>query len=1167
MGFVHLHTHSEYSLLDGANRFDRMVEATKSMGMDAVALTDHGNLFGAVDFYRTARAAGVKPILGMEAYLAPGDRREKGGRGGNYFHLVLLAQNQTGWNNLMRLSSIGYLEGFYYKPRIDHAVLAEHSEGLICLSACLKGEVAQALDQSNWALAKQVTERMATVFGEDRFFLELQDHGIPEQRAVNRGILDLSDELGLPLVATNDVHYERRGDAAPHDVLLCIQTGKLVDQEDRMRFYSDEFYFKSPDEMAEAFPEQAEALENTAWVAERCEVELDFDRSLLPAFPLEPEHDSLEEQLEAQARAGLSERYETIDDEIRERFEYELDVIQKTGYAGYFLIVADFIEHARDRGIAVGPGRGSAAGSLIAYCLKITNLDPIEYGLLFERFLNPERISMPDIDIDFRDDRRGEIIDYVKEKYGHDSVAQIITFGTMKSKAVVRDIGRVLQVPLSEADRLAKLIPAAQGSPQPVKIEEAIEQVPEIAEEYRTNDRIRRLLDDARVLQGLARHASVHAAGVVISPGELVDFVPLYRSERGELTTQWDMNAVEKVGLLKIDFLGLKTLTVIDDAVKAIRETSGESIDVDDVPLDDPEPYRLLAEGKNDGVFQFESSLATDICQRMRPDRFEDLIAINALIRPGPLDCGMTDRYIARKNGREEVDTYHPDLADILEDTYGVITYQEQVMQIAHRLAGFSLAEADVLRKAMGKKIQSLIEEQLGRFREGALERGYPKSVVERLERDIVTFGRYGFNKSHSAAYALLSYQTAWLKAHYPREFMAALLTSEIGNTDKVVRYIDACRQMGIEILSPDVNESGWAFTVVEEGVRFGLGAIKNVGRGAIESILEARRRHGRFENLFELAERIDLRQANKRVLESLIVAGACDSLLGHRAQQAAVLDLAISYGQRKADERERGQFTLFAGAPENTSQNLPPMPDVESWSSGDRLRQEKEVLGFYISGHPLDKVRAQLEAFASHPAAEAASAATGATVSVGGVVTAVKGMHDKNGNAMAFFTLEDYSGTIEAIAFASVYETTRPLIHSDTPILVTGRVDRREEEPGKLIANAIVPLAEAAAATDGRLEVTVPVEKCDAETLAEVRSLLAKHSGSLPVTLTVHTGESVATISPKALRVALSAGLIEPLGAILGEGNVKLAQGRPIPTNGNGGNGRGGGGRRGPRR
>ncbi|MBW3660736.1 MAG: DNA polymerase III subunit alpha [Gemmatimonadetes bacterium] len=1153
MTFVHLHTHSEYSLLDGANRFDRMMAATRSMGMEAVALTDHGNLFGAIDFYRTARAEGVKPILGMEAYLAPGDRREKGGRGGNYFHLVLLAEDEIGWKNLMRLSSIGYLEGFYYKPRIDHAVLAEHAEGLICLSACLKGEVAQAVDQENRALAKQVTERMATVFGDDRFFLELQDHGIPQQRAVNRGVLDLAEELGLPLVATNDVHYERRGDATSHDVLLCIQTGKLVDEEERMRFYSDEFYLKSPEEMAETFPGQEEALANTGWIAERCEVELDFGRHLLPAFPLDPGRQTLEEQLEAQARAGLAERYREIDDTIRERFEYELDVIQSTGYAGYFLIVADFIAHARQKGIAVGPGRGSAAGSLIAYCLGITNLDPLKYGLLFERFLNPERISMPDIDIDFRDDRRGEIIDYVKEKYGHDSVAQIITFGTMKSKAVVRDIGRVLQVPLSEADRLAKLIPNAPGSPQPVRIEEAIEQVPEIQEQYRSNDRIRRLLDDARVLQGLARHASVHAAGVVISPGQLIDFVPLYRSEKGELTTQWDMTSVEKVGLLKIDFLGLKTLTVIDDAVTMVEETTGESIDIDAIPLDDPAPYRLLGEGRTDGVFQFESSLATDICQRMRPDRFEDLIAVNALIRPGPLDTGMTDRYVKRKKGEEPVDAYHEDLAGILGDTYGVITYQEQVMQIAHRLAGFSLAEADVLRKAMGKKIQSLIEEQLGRFTEGALARGYPGAVVERLANDIATFGRYGFNKSHSAAYALLSYQTAWLKARHPREFMAALLTSEMGNTDKVVRYIEACRQTGIRVLSPDVNESNYAFTVVEDGIRFGLGAIKNVGRGAIESILDARRRQGRFENLFELAERIDLRQANKRVLESLIMAGACDSLEGHRAQQAAVLDLAIAYGQRKADERERGQFTLFAGAPENTSRNLPPMPAVEAWASGDRLRQEKEVLGFYISGHPLDKVKAQLKAFATHPAAEAAAAPAGSDVSVGGVVTAVKGMRDRNGNAMAFFTLEDYSGTIEVIAFASVYETARALIHSDTPLLVAGRIDRREEEPGKLLADSLVPVAEAAVAGHGRLEVTVPREKCDATTLAELRTLLVQHSGSLPVTLTVHTGASVATVAPKALRVALSTGLLEPLAALLGDDNVRLAQGRPIGGNGDG--------------
>ncbi|MDX1623438.1 MAG: DNA polymerase III subunit alpha [Gemmatimonadota bacterium] len=1165
MSFVHLHAHSEYSLLDGANRFDRMVAAVDEMGMGAVALTDHGNLFGAIDFYRTAKEAGVKPILGMEAYLAPGDRRERGGRGGGSFHLVLLAENRTGWKNLMKLSSIGYLEGFYYKPRIDHAVLAEHAEGLVCLSACLKGEVATFLDQENYAKAKECAERMATTFGDDRFFLELQDHGIPAQRAVNRGVVDLADELGLPLVATNDVHYERRSDASPHDVLLCIQTGKLVDQEDRMRFYSDEFYIKSPDEMAEAFPGQEEALANTGWIAERCGVELDFGTHHLPDFPLPERHDSLEELLEERARAGLAERYDEVDGKVRERFEYELDVIVKTGYAGYFLIVADFIAHAREKGIAVGPGRGSAAGSLVAYCLGITDLDPLQYGLLFERFLNPERISMPDIDIDFRDDRRGEIIEYVKEKYGEESVAQIITFGTMKSKAVVRDVGRVLQLPLSEADRLAKLIPNAPGSPQPVRIEEAIEQVPEIEEAYRSNDRIRRLLDDAKVLQGLARHASVHAAGVVIAPGELVDYVPLYRSEKGELTTQWDMNAVEKVGLLKIDFLGLKTLTVIDDTVRMVEARTGQAIDAEEIPLDDPAAYRLLAEGRTAGVFQFESSLATDICARMRPDRFEDLIAVNALIRPGPLDTGMTDRYIRRKKGEEPVDAYHPDLEDLLADTYGVITYQEQVMRIANRIAGFSLGEADVLRKAMGKKIQALVDEQLDRFRSGARERGYREDVVERLAHDIATFGRYGFNKSHSAAYALLSYRTAWLKAHHPREFMAALLTSEIGNTDKVVRYIEACREMEIEILSPDVNESGYAFTVVDRGIRFGLGAIKNVGKGAIESILAAREAHGRFDNLFELTERIDLRQANKRVLESLVMAGACDSLEGHRARQVAALDLAISYGQRKADERERGQFTIFAGDPENTSENLPPLPEVEEWKDGDRLRMEKEVLGFYISGHPLDKVRAQLEAFARHTTAGLADVPANRDVALGGVVTGVRGMRDKRGDEMAFFTLEDYGGTIEVIAFSSVYETARALIHSDTPILVTGRLDRRDEEAGKVIAETIVPLGEAGSTTGGRLEVKVPREKCDPDTLVEVRSLLARHSGSIPVRLLVDTGDCQAVLAPRTLRVALSTRLLEPLSALLGSENVRLGaagrrrgSGERSDANGSSGNGRG---------
>ncbi|HUF89416.1 MAG TPA: DNA polymerase III subunit alpha [Gemmatimonadota bacterium] len=1157
MSFVHLHTHSQYSLLDGANRLDSLARTAGEMGMGALALTDHGNLFGAVEFYETARKAGIKPILGMEAYLAPGDRRDRGGRGGNYFHLVLLAENLTGWRNLVALSSIGYLEGFYYKPRIDHQTLAAHCDGLIGLSACLKGEVATFLDRERYETARECAVRMARVFGEDRFFLELQDHGIPQQSSVNAGVVELAAELGLPLVVTNDVHYETRSDASSHDVLLCIQTGKLVDQTDRMRFHSDEFYFKSPQEMAAAFPDRSEALANTGWIAERCEVELDFDTPHLPAFPLPPAHDSLEDLLEAEARAGLVRRYDPVPEAARERLDYELEVIRKTGYAGYFLIVADFIRYARDHGIAVGPGRGSAAGSLVAYSLGITNLDPLRYGLLFERFLNPERISMPDIDIDFRDDRRGEIIDYVKQKYGDQSVAQIITFGTMKSKAAVRDVGRVLQLPLAEADRLAKLIPNAPGSPQPVRIEEAIEQVPEIAEAYRSSDRTRRLLDDARKLQGLARHASVHAAGVVIAPGRLVDHVPLYRSEKGELTTQWDMTSVEKVGLLKIDFLGLKTLTVIAHAVEAIVASGGEAIDIDRVPLDDPAPFRLLSEGRTEGVFQFESSLATDICQRMHPDRFEDLIAINALIRPGPLDTGMTESYIRRKRGEERIDAYHPDLEELLGDTYGVIVYQEQVMQIANRLAGFSLAEADVLRKAMGKKIQSLIEEQLGRFRSGALERGVPAAVVERLSKDIVTFGRYGFNKSHSAAYALLSYQTAWLKAHHPEAFMAALLTSEMGNSDKVVRYIDACRRMGIEILTPDVNESGWSFTTVEGGIRFGLGAVKNVGRGAVESILAARERHGRFGNLFELGERIDLRQSNKRVLESLIAAGACDGLEGHRAQQIAVLDLAIAYGQRKADERERGQFTLFSGAPENTSRSLPPLPDIDPWQPGDRLRQEKEVLGFYISGHPLDKVRAQLAAFARATAVEVAAAPTGSDVCFGGVVTAVQGKRDRRGEEMAFFTLEDYSGTVEAIAFSSVYEVARPLIHSDTPLLVHGRVDRRDEEPGKVIVASVVPLAEAALSGDHRLEVRVPREKCDAETLAAIRSLLLQNSGSMPVRMTIDTGASVAELAT-GLAVALSDALLETLGSLLGEGSVRLAEangsGRRAPAGGNGG-------------
>src|SRR3954468_2459012 len=1065
MPFVHLHTHSEYSLLDGANRIPELVGHVKKLGMDSLAVTDHGNMHSAWTFYEQAKAQQIRPILGFEAYLAFGPRtlREKPQWApAPYSHLVLLARNRTGYRNLVRLSSIGFTEGFYRRPRIDKEVLAAHSEGLVCLAACLSGEVALYLRQSKFDEARRSAEWFSQTFGPEGFWLEIQQHGIGEERQVAEGMLRLGRELGIGVVATNDAHYLHREDAEAHDVLLAIGTGKDLDDPKRFRFVGQESYVKSEKEMRELFgPRAADVLAETARVADLCE--FDFEkRYFLPQFPLPAEFATDRDLLVHLARNGAVDRYGTpLPQAVEDRLAYELDVITRTGYAGYFLIVYDLIKAARDRGIPVGPGRGSAAGSLIAYALRITTVDPLQFDLLFERFLNPERISMPDIDLDFCFERRGEVLEYARERYGRESVGQIITFGTLKARAAFRDVARTLRVEMGEVERLTKLIPS--GPAFSVTLAEASDKVPEVKAAAAQDERIRKVLDLGSRIEGLARHASVHAAGVVIAPGPLTDYVPVCtapdsKNEQDAIITQYDMAGIEHVGMLKIDLLGLKTLTVLHDATAMVAERHGVTIDLERPDLNDPKVYALLRSGRTAGIFQFESPLATDCLRNMKCDCFDDLVATNALLRPGPLDTGMYLVYINRKLGREKVRYPHPALEEILAPTYGVIVYQEQVMRIASALAGYSLAEADVLRKAVGKKIKELIQEELGNFVKRATARGHDKKTVEEIAAQIETFGRYGFNKSHSVAYSILSYQTAWFKTYYPAEFMAALLSSEIGNTDRVVQYINEARELELQVLAPDVNESGYKFTVVgEQRIRFGLGAVRNVGEGAIASIIAGRKAGGPYRSLVDLCDRIDLRLCNKRVIESLIDAGACDSLGPERSQLVAALDHAFSEAQVRQQERFTGQHALFGDAAPAPSPESP-LPDTPPWSEQERLAREKAVLGFFISGHPLAKYRTEVELFGTRTTATL-GVWSEQKVTVAAVITVVKRqISKKSGAEYARLTLEDFHGAAEAIVFPEAWAKLNPVIRADGSYLLTGSYsqrDRAEEQAPFIIEGA----------------------------------------------------------------------------------------------------------------
>ncbi len=1167
MGFVHLHTHSEYSLLDGANRIGDLVGRAAELGMPALALTDHGNLFGAWEFQREARKKNIRPIIGCEAYVAFGDRRSRKpepgapagkGKPANYAHLVLLAQNRKGYSNLAKLSSIGYTEGFYRRPRIDRAVMEEHSEGLICLSACLAGEVASyLLDNGRYDDAKRAAEWHARVF-KDRYWLELQNHGIPQQEQVNKGIIEISEELGLPLVATNDAHYMRREDADMHDTLLCIGTGKDKDDPDRLRFHGEESYFKTAEEMAESFPGWPDLLSETVKIAERCEDVFEKQsrkkQYQLPDFPLPSIYSRRMEMLRHKAEEGAKDRYgDPLPEPVKERLRYELEVIERTGYAGYLLIVWDFIAGARKRDIPVGPGRGSAAGSIICYALRITDVDPLKFGLLFERFLNPERVSMPDIDIDFCYERRGEIIDYVRERYGHESVGQIITFGTMKARAVIRDVGRVLGFAASDTDRLAKLVPSTPGFS--LTVAKARKQVGELRELDRKDPQTTKLLDYAERIEGLSRHSSVHAAGIVIAPGPLDDYVPVCSDNKSgaeNIITQFDMNALEEAGLLKMDFLGLRTLTVISDAIQNVEQRHDTKVDWDAVGLDDPRVYAMLAKGETSGVFQFESSLATDKLRAMRCDRFDDLVAVNALIRPGPLDSGMSDVYIRRKRGLEPVEYPHEDLEEVLAPTYGVITYQEQVIRTANLLAGFSLGEADLLRKAVGKKDAKLTGKVLADFVKRAVGRGIPASKAKEIAELIRTFGRYGFNKAHSVAYALLSYRTAWLKAHYPAEFLAGLLSAEIGSTDAIVSYIGAARALGISVLPPSVAESGYRFTVVgnpedSARIRFGLGAVKGAGHGAISSILEARR-EAPFENFLDFLMRIDLRLNNSSVIQALIGAGALDDM-GDRAALSASVESKLREAQLLLRDAQNGQANMFGETGTARSEQSPALPVVAPWGERRRLREEKDRLGFYISGHPLERYRDLVEHFARYATTATLRKHRGRTVEIPCVVTELSvRTARKDGREWGRITIEDFKGTSTALAFGDTWAQNRYLLEGDRPVMIEGTVssNSRDDDDPPIFIDSVQLMADVK--LPGQSVVVINLHE-GAEVgpgaFEKARKLLEKSRGDVPVYLewkpmdesrgAKRAGPLRGRFRSKTLRVAPTGELMGDLRTVLG--------------------------------
>lgn len=1113
--FVHLHVHTQYSLLDGAIRLKDLFEKCKEYGMDAVTITDHGAMYGALEFYVKAKAKGLKPIIGCEFYIAPDSRFKKNAKsaGRAAFHIVLLAMNHAGYKNLLKLSSMAQLEGFHYKPRIDKEILEAHSEGLIALTACLHGEIPYLIAKANdMDMARQKALELKRIFG-DRLYFEMQENHIPEQTVVNKGLMQLAKEIDVQLVATNDCHYLNRDEAAAHELLLCIQTGKTLQDTNRFRFSTDELYFKSPAEMREAFSYCPEALENTVKIAERCNLEIEFGNNYFPNFEV-PEGESLDSVFEALSRKGFKKRFALIcaqeditpelEETYRKRLDMELGVIKTMGFPGYFLIVADFINWAKDHDIPVGPGRGSGAGSLVAYAMGITDIDPIKYGLIFERFLNVERQSMPDFDVDFCQERRGEVIKYVHDKYGGDTnVCQIITYGSMKAKGVIRDVGRALGMTFSDVDRVAKLIPDELN----ISLKKALVDEPRLKDLYIHDEQVKQLISIGMTLEGLQRHTSIHAAGVVISPEPMVEYLPVCKGPKGEVLTQYDMKYTEKTGLIKFDFLGLKTLTVIDRALKIIKKGLGIDLDISTISMDDQKTYDLLVRGDALGVFQLESSGMRQLLMKMKPEQFSDLIALVALYRPGPLESGMVDDFVNTKHGRMVASYPLPQLEPILKETYGVIVYQEQVMKIANVLADYSLGDADNLRRAMGKKIPEVMEEERVKFMAGAKKLGVDLKKAEYVFDLMAKFAGYGFNKSHSAAYAYISYQTAYLKAHYPAEFMAALLSCDVNNTEKVVRYIQESQDRGIDVLPSDINESDKDFTVIKGAIRFGLAAVKNVGGAALDSIIEVRNDKGPYKSLGDFCTRVDSRKVNKRVIESLIKAGGFDSLGGRRSQIFAIVDQAMEQAQAAQRDRESGQISLFSAMVSGTTEKATdiPLPDIPEWDDRQRLAFEKETVGFYITGHPLDDVKDELANATECAIIDLANKSDGSACRVGGLVKTLKNHKSKKGDAMAFLSLEDVTGEVEVVVFPSTYAQCSHLLSSDEPIVIQGQVQKEEEGGAKILADEVVSLVTALERYTTGARIFLHSERISRQKIEELKTVIHKNHGPCPVSLVLH--------------------------------------------------------------
>jgi len=1114
--FIHLHVHSQYSLLDGAIRFDEAFDLAKKYRMSALALTDHGNMFGAVEFYQMAIKHGIKPIIGCEVYVAPGSRLEKktgAGEDGNY-HLTLLVKNGTGYFNLLKLVSLAHLEGFYYKPRVDKEILSKYSEGLIALSGCLKGEISVLAGRGEMKKALHAAEEYRKIFNDHRFYIEIQKNGVENQLEVNERLLEIGHELSLPAVATNDCHYLQKKDAKAHEVLLCIQTGKTLQDSHRMKFSSDEFYFKSPQEMEDLFQSTPEAIFHTSKIAEQCNLEMRFDERHIPRIAV-PAGETTESYLEKLAREGLERRLSRYQGErnfkdysarYKTRLEEELNVIKSMGYPGYFLIVYDFIHYAKSHHIPVGPGRGSAAGSLVAYALNITDLDPIEYDLIFERFLNPGRKnSMPDVDVDFCMEGRDEVIQYVSEKYGKENVAQIITFGKMQAKAVVRDVGRVLGIPYAEVDRIAKLIPNKLD----ITLEQALQQEAALREAIAKDTRIASLFDIAKSLEGLARHASTHAAGVVIANKPLMEYLPLQRGQNSEVITQYAMKQVEAIGLVKFDFLGLKTLTVVDQTIRLIEKNRGMKVELSEIPLDDPEVYGLLGSGSNLGVFQLESSGMRDLLIKLKPQGFKDIIALVALYRPGPLDSGMVGEFIKRRHGQESIRYDLPALEEILRDTYGVIVYQEQVMHIASALANFSLEDADNLRRAMSKKDALEMEKQKEKFLEGAKKNRIPAKKAEKIFEQMETFGRYGFNKSHSAAYALLAYHTAYLKTHYPIEFMAALLTSEAQNAEKIVKYISECREMKIEILPPDINESFKHFAVFGNRIRFGLTAVKNVGDAAIDIILKEREDHGKFKSLYDFCHRVDLRKVNRRVMESLIKCGTFDFSKAYRSQMLTVLGELLERSQSAQRKKGEPQLSMLIHPAGELKEEY---PDIDEFSENQLIAFEKETIGFYIFRHPLSRYQEEIRKYTDLDISALPKLQNGAEVKVCGLVSALKEIVTKKGDRMAFLTLEDMKGFVEVILFPEVFKAALPRLRGGDPLLIKGTLDISEETI-KLKAMEVHSLPELPSSPMNPFHMKIPLSNLTSSQLVHLKEIIKAHRGSSKVLLHLVDGSNRETI------------------------------------------------------